>query len=81
MGSEMCIRDRLLPGQVEADLQQSNFVTGLAELTTQKTQGGLGLLRFLKDNVQQMETPVAEVVLSLADEVLESNQSEIESHV
>ena len=79
-GSVEEVFQELLPGQVESDLQQSNFVTGLTELTTQKTQGGLGLLRFLKDNVKQMETPVAEVVLSLADEVLENNQSEIESH-
>ena len=71
----------LLPGQIETDQQESSFVTGLAELTTQKTQGGLGLLRFLNDNVQQMEAPVAEVVLSLADEVLENNQPEINPHV
>ena len=70
----------LLPGQIESDQQESNFVTGLAELTTQKTQGGLGLLRFLNDNVQQMETAVADVVLSLADEVLENNQPEINPH-
>ena len=70
----------LLPGQIESDQQESNFVTGLAELTTQKTQGGLGLLRFLNDNVQQMETAVANVVLSLADEVLENNQPEINPH-
>ena len=79
-GSVEEVFQELLPGQVESEVQQSNFVTGLAELTTQKTQGGLGLRRFLKDNVQQMETSVAEVVLSLADEVLESNQSEIESN-
>ncbi len=79
-GSVEEVFQELLPGQVESDLQQSNFVTGLAELTTQKTKGGLGLIRFLEDNVQQMETPVAEVVLALADEVLEHNQPEIDHH-
>lgn len=70
----------LLPGQIESDQQQSSFVTGLTELTTQKTQGGLGLLRFLNDNVEQLESPVAEVVLALADEVLETTQPDLESH-
>ena len=70
----------LLPGQVETEQGESSFVTGLTELTSQKTQGGLGLLRFLNDNVQQLEDPVAEVVLALADEVLDNTQSELESH-
>ena len=70
----------LLPGQIEADQQQSSFVTGLTELTTQKTQGGMGLVRFLNDNVTQLEPPVAEVVLALADEVLENTQPDLESH-
>ena len=70
----------LLPGQIESDQQQSSFVTGLTELTTHKTQGGLGLMRFLNDNVKQMESPVAEVVLALADEILENTQPDLESH-
>jgi len=70
----------LLSGQVESDQQESSFVTGLAELTTHKTQGGLGLRRFLNDNIKQMKSPVAEVVLALADEVLENTQPDLESH-
>lgn len=55
--------------------QQSNFVTGLAELTSQKTQSGVGLRRFLLDNVKQFEPPVAEVVMELANNVLKSTEN------
>jgi DNA repair exonuclease SbcCD nuclease subunit len=51
---------------------ESNFVKGLAELTSRKTQSGVGLRRFLSENIGQFESPVADAVMELAAEVLKS---------
>jgi predicted phosphodiesterase len=60
--------------QTQNGEQKSNFVTGLAELTAQKTQSGVGLRRFLSDNVGQFEPAVAAAVMTLANHVLELSE-------
>ncbi|MEL7500529.1 MAG: metallophosphoesterase [Planctomycetota bacterium] len=49
--------------------EQSNFVTGLAELNSRKTESGAGLHQFLSENVEQFDVPVADVIMQLAQEV------------
>jgi len=52
----------------------SSFIAGLAELEARRTESGAGLKRFLEQNIDQFEKPVAEEILALAEEVTESEQ-------
>jgi DNA repair exonuclease SbcCD nuclease subunit len=61
----------LVAGAVDDAELESSFVSGLAELTAQKTAGGFGLRRFLSENIDQFELPVANVILQLADEAID----------
>ena len=60
------------------ELGTSDFVSGLAELTARRTESGAGLHRFLAENVKQLESPVADVIMQLAQEVTQTNE---EQHV
>ena len=53
----------------------SDFVSGLAELTTRKTASGAGLHRFLDENMGQFDTDVADVIRELACEVTNSMEN------
>ena len=54
----------------DLESEQSRFVTGLAMLESRKTQSGAGLMQFLRDNVAQFDTEIANEILKLADIVL-----------
>lgn len=54
----------------------SDFVSGLAELTSRKTDSGAGLHQFLTDNVKQFEPSVADVIMQLATEITESEKGD-----
>lgn len=47
----------------------SAFVTGLQELQTHRTQGGAGLVHFLKQNISQFTPDVGDEIMTLAKEV------------
>ena len=51
--------------------QRSDFVSGLAELQSRRTESGEGLSEFLAANLGQFEPDIAQEIQSLADEVLE----------
>lgn len=51
------------------DTSASAFVAGLKELQARRTESGAGLMAFLKRNLSQFETPVAEEIMALAKEV------------
>ncbi len=53
----------------EVNGRSSTFVAGLAELQARRTSSGVGLMEFLKQNVEQFETEVAEEIMTLAKEV------------
>ncbi|MEQ8820761.1 MAG: metallophosphoesterase [Sumerlaeia bacterium] len=57
-----------LVGEAET-FQTSAFVQGLESLTAFKTQGGAGLMKFLKDNTGEMPSSVATEIFALAREV------------
>jgi predicted phosphodiesterase len=54
----------------------SAFIAGLAELQARRTAGGAGLVEFLKQNLDQFETPVADEIMKLANEVTENDKGE-----
>lgn len=60
----------------EHERNESAFVTGLKELTHRKTASGAGLHEFLKENLDQFESDVADQILNLAKEI---TQQEITS--
>jgi DNA repair exonuclease SbcCD nuclease subunit len=53
-----------------ADRNESQFVTGLAELQARRTASGAGLEAFLEQNLAQFAPPVAMEIRNLAQEVL-----------
>jgi hypothetical protein len=53
-----------------ADSNESQFVTGLAELQTRRTASGAGLEAFLEQNLENFQPPVAMEIRNLAREVL-----------
>ncbi|WP_437187434.1 metallophosphoesterase [Planctomicrobium sp. SH668] len=54
--------------EVKTTVERSAFVSGLAELQARRTESGAGLMEFLKHNVQQFESSVADEILNLARE-------------
>ena len=56
---------------VQADVEQSSseFVTGLAELNSRRTQSGAGLHAFLAENLSQFEPAIATEINALANEI------------
>ena len=54
--------------------EASNFVSGLPELMSRKTESGAGFQKFLEDNVPQFEPSVADVIMQLAQELMENQQ-------
>ena len=61
----------------QADLEEtsSDFVTGLAELNSRRTQSGAGLHAFLSENLCQFEPAVALEINALANEVTGTEQT------
>jgi len=55
--------------EIKAERTSSEFVTGLKELTSRRTESGAGLHEFLAENLGQFEPPVAEAIKLLANEV------------
>ena len=55
--------------QASLEATSSEFVTGLAELTSRRTQSGAGLHAFLSENLCQFEPAVAMEIKALAFEV------------
>jgi len=55
--------------QATAEATSSEFVTGLGELTSRRTQSGAGLHAFLSENLCQFEPSVAMEIKALAFEV------------
>lgn len=64
-----------------AENSASEFVTGLAELTARRTDGGAGLHAFLAENLCQFEPAVAMQIKNLARQVTGEVASESESAV
>jgi predicted phosphodiesterase len=58
---------------VEASSMQSSFITGLSMLQSRKTDSGAGLMQFLRENVTQFDTEVAEEIMDLANQVVEQH--------
>jgi predicted phosphodiesterase len=56
-------------GEAEPAPGGSDFVRGLEELRSLRTEGGAGLLEFLAANLDQFESAVADEIRSLATEV------------
>lgn len=69
--------DDVFHAQIEADEdhsdQGSGFVADLRELTARKTDSGAGLTNFLKQYLDQFESPVAKEIMRLHDEVAQPN--------
>jgi hypothetical protein len=65
--------DNVFHSEVESDSpdseQGSGFVADLRELTARKTESGAGLTEFLKQHLDQFETPVADEIMRLHDQV------------
>lgn len=55
--------------QADAEQSSSEFVTGLAELNSRRTQSGAGLHVFLAENMAQFEPAVVAEIRALASEV------------
>ena len=57
----------------DVDLQPagSDFVSGLRELQSRRTQSGAGLREFLDQNLHQFEPLVAREIKSLANQIME----------
>jgi DNA repair exonuclease SbcCD nuclease subunit len=53
----------------ERELTTSEFVSGLAELTSRRTESGAGLHKFLADNLGSFNTEIADEIRKLATEV------------
>lgn len=51
------------------DASPSAFIEGLAQLQNLRTESGAGLIEFLENNLEQFEEPVADEIMSLAQEV------------
>lgn len=64
------------PAVVEAaiDGSASAFVAGLAELQARRTESGAGLMAFLTKNIERFDRPVADQIMSLAQEVADHGQ-------
>ena len=61
----------------EQEQSESAFVSGLKELTHRRTASGAGLNEFLKENLDQFESDVADQIMALAKEI---TQEDIHSH-
>ncbi len=57
----------------EQEQGESAFVSGLKELTHRKTDSGAGLNEFLKENLHQFESDVANQILDLAKEITQED--------
>ena len=60
---------------VNAEQSSSEFVTGLAELNSRRTQSGAGLHAFLRENLGQFAPAVASEINALANEVTGTEES------
>jgi hypothetical protein len=58
----------------DADVAQSEFVRGLAELQARRTESGAGLRVFLEANLLQFEEDVQREITNLANEVLSEEE-------
>lgn len=61
--------------QAEAEQSTSDFVSGLAELNSRRTQSGAGLHAFLAENLAQFDPAVATEINALASEVTGTGES------
>ena len=65
--------------ETESKEANSEFITGLAELTSRRTESGAGLHQFLNENTGQFSDQVSDVIMKLAHQVTEADQKEINS--
>ena len=56
---------------VDSEPAGSDFVSGLKELQSRRTQSGAGLREFLDQNLDQFEPAVAREINSLAKQIME----------
>lgn len=57
----------------EQEQNESAFVSGLKELTNRRTASGAGLNEFLRENIDQFETDVAQQIMTLAKEITQED--------
>jgi len=66
--------DAVAEAAVGGTEQSSSFVAGLGDMLARKTEGGAGLLEFIRRNVGGFEEEVAREILTLAEEVTDGGE-------